>query len=121
MKAIKIIAAMIGWLGLSITLLGTYPGLLNIPRYLNGFHNLPRFHPYPLMQFGLEMMFIVSSFGTILVILGGLIARPRYFWQGSAVVGFISIIAVLTELAYYRYYFEGGVGLQFLDRSPFLA
>jgi hypothetical protein len=37
--------------------------------------------------------FFIAAFAFILMLLGGLVARPRYFWLASIVIGFLSFIS----------------------------
>ena len=54
---------------------------------------------------GYVMTAVVGAIGTLLALIGGFIARPRYFWIGALVVG-IAYVA-----SFYGYFFGHTVDL----------
>jgi hypothetical protein len=48
---------------------------------------------------GFFVTFCVGSFGTLLALLGGLIARPKYFWVGAIIVGIVYLSSFYGYLA----------------------
>lgn len=106
-KAIMMFLTAVAWLGLIVMLAGTYPSFLMsleaFPRGLEG--NF--YGPFGDMGgLAFAMAFFFGSIGTLLALIGGLIARPRYLWVGLIAVGTIYMVS-----------FFGLISVQLHDKS----
>jgi hypothetical protein len=85
----KIFLKVIAWTGFGIFSLGTFIALMQTLSY----HVQP---PTPYgggVDFGHTIAFVLAVIGIPLMLIGGLLARPRYFWLVSIVVSSLYVIS----------------------------
>ena len=81
MKALKVIA----WVGLLFIVVG-FPLSFSSSSQLANTGQLGS-------GVGFWLAWMLGIFGTLLVLIGGFIARPRYLWIGSIVIGLVYILS----------------------------
>ncbi len=102
-KALRITLVVIAWLGALLMLLSSIPGLQE------AFQPPPKvtFRQQPLNFYGgAPIYFAVFIFGTLLVLIGGLATKTRYFWIFLVVLPPAYVIEVLGSLRNMHYYYE---------------
>jgi hypothetical protein len=85
----KVFLKVIAWTGFGIISLGA---LISFSDWFLGRGGLDLVHPFAM---------ILWLVGTPLLLIGGFVAKPRYFWLASVIVGLlftISFIPVMAEL-----------------------
>jgi hypothetical protein len=75
----KLVFGIIGWAGLVMVI----PALL--PSFSSSWFMLTA--PDQMGSDGYWMTAVAGSLGVVLAVIGGGVARPKYFWVGATVVG----------------------------------
>ena len=108
MRALKVIA----WVGVGIIALGT-------PLSFSFSSSLMRIGPMGTGVAWWGFTWILGGIGTVLLLAGGFIAKPRYLWIGAVVVGLVYISSFYGGILWWVETNELARGLAVL--SPGLA
>jgi hypothetical protein len=63
----------------------------------------------------------IGALGVLLALIGGFIARPRYFWIGAIVVGVAYIASFYGYVVDFKFYMLGGIVVMLLPGLACIA